>query len=358
MAQDLTSGIQAELHRLSKAKTIFQGPGACLFNLIVYTHELRRTAYFNDMVKKVRAQFPCRVIFIQGNSFAKQNHFRVEVKKERDQEQSGFICDQISIEAAGQDLNRVYFLLLPLFVPDLPIYLLWGQDPTTEDTILPHLEQFATRLILDAETTDDLQQFTRDMLNRISSCSIQTVDMNWARIAGWREVLAQIFDSPERVEQLATATHIKIVYNDRRSELLFHHSVQAIYLQGWLASRLGWTFQRAEKENDSQLLYYSTPQTHCRIQLISGIDEHIACEEILAIEVTGDKGYQCDLQRKSVDQVKVQASNQIQCELPCVLLMPTLRSTRSFMQEIFYQKMSDHYEPMLKFISVVKWTSG
>ena len=38
-----------------------------------------------------------------------------------------------------------------------------------------------------------------------------------------------------------------------------------------------------------------------------------------------------------------------------VLLMPTLKSGRSFMQEIFYQKVSEHYLEMLKLINLVKW---
>jgi glucose-6-phosphate dehydrogenase assembly protein OpcA len=348
--------IQSELSLISKMQVNQEGVKACLFNLIVYTHEPRRTTYFNELVKIIRTQFPCRIIFIQGNPSSKENYFRIQSKTDCNRNGNGFCCDQILIEAAGQDLSRVYFLLLPLFVPDLPIYLLWGQDPTTEFSILPHLEHFATRLIFDAETTEDLQQYSRDMLNRMTSSSTQIIDMDWARTGGWREVLAQIFDSLERYEQLTSAIDVQIHYNDHPSELFFHPEIQSIYLQAWLASRLEWQFQRAEKENGSQLLYYRSADRNHRIQLIAKKDPNFEAEEILGMEVQGEKGYECHIKRLSVDQVKVQASNQFQCELPFILLMPTLRSGRSFMQEIFYQKTSDHYEPMLKFISLVKWS--
>lgn len=355
--QNSSLDIQTELNCLLKAQSDSEGARACLFNLIVYTHEPRRTAYFNEMVKMIKTQFPCRIIFITGNPSAKENYLHFRTTTEKNPDGSGFVCDQIFIEAAGQDINRVYFLLLPLFVPDLPIYLLWGQDPTIEYTILPHLEYFTTRLIFDAETSDDLKLFSQNMLNRIESCAIQIIDMNWARIGGWREVLAQIYDSPERLEQLATANNIEFIYNDRPSELFIYPEIQAIYLQAWLASRLEWHFVRAEKENGSQILYYqSNTQKNCRIQLTPKSDSKFEPEEILWMEVQGDNGYECHIKRISVDQVKVQASNQFQCELPFLLLMPTLRSGRSFMQEIFYQKASKQYEPMLKLISLVRWS--
>lgn len=347
---------QTELNQLLKAQMNWEGARACLFNLIVYTDEPRRTAYFTEMVKLVKTQFPCRIIFITGNPSTKEHYFRVHTLTEKNPDGSGFVCDQIFIEAAGHDINRVYFLLLPLFVPDLPIYLLWGQDPTTEYTILPHLEHFATRLIFDAETTEDLQQFSRDMLNRMASSSIQIIDMNWARIGGWREVLAQIYDSPERLEQLSTTQNLELNYNDCPSEFFTHPETQAIYLQAWLASRLEWHFVRAEKENHSQILYYQSAKKTHRIQLTPTNDPNFETEEILGMEVQGDHGYECHIKRINIEQVRVQASNQFQCELPFLLLMPTLRSGRSFMQEIFYQKMSHQYEPMLKLISLVKWS--
>lgn len=351
-----TNNIPTELNRILNAPSNSEGAKGCLFNLIVYCQEPLRKAYFTDMVKTIKTQFPCRIIFITGDPSAKENVFNVKTTIEKNADGSGFLCDQIFIEAAGQDVNRVYFLLMPLLVPDLSTYLLWGQDPTTEHTILPHLEYFATRLIFDAETTENLQQFSREMLNRMNSSPIQIIDMNWARIGGWREVLAQIFDSSERLEQLATAMKIELKYNSQPSELFFHPETQAIYLQAWLASRLKWQFQKAEKEDETQILHYQNSQHKpCRILLTPFCNPKFECEEILEMEVLGDEDYSCHIKRTTPDQVKVQASNQYECGLPFLLLMPTLSSGRSFMQEIFYQKASNQYKEMLKLVSLVKW---
>lgn len=351
------NNIPAELNRILKAPANSEGAKACLFNLIVYSQEPLLQAYFADIVKMIRTQFPCRIFMITGNPSAKENEFHVKTLTEKNPDGTGFLCDEIYIDAAGQDVNRVPFLLLPLLVPDLSTYLLWGRDPTTEQSILPHLEHFATRLIFDAKTTEDLQQFSREMLTRMNSSPIQIIDMNWARIGGWREILAQIYDSAERLEQLATATHIELKYNGQQGGLFIHPETQAIYLQAWLASRLEWQFQKAEKDNGSQVLYYqNTHQKPCQIHLTPLSNANFEAEEILEIEVQGESDYEGHIKRISPDQVKIQASNQYECGLPFLLLMPTLRSGRSFMQEIFYQKASGQYKEMLELVSLVKWS--
>jgi glucose-6-phosphate dehydrogenase assembly protein OpcA len=353
--QNSANQVQAEISRALKLQPNSEGSKACLFNLIVYTQETRRTNYFKGLVKMIMSRFPCRIIFIQGNPSSQENYLRLQVSTEKSQDERGIVCDQIFIEASGQDIHRVYFLLFPLFVPDLPVYLLWGQDPTTEYTILPHLQYFATRLIFDSESTEDLQQFSRDMLNRLHSSPIEIVDMNWARIGGWREVLAHTFDSPERFAQLTTANVIEIVYNNCPSEMFYHPDTQAIYLQAWLASRLGWQFRHAEKDNHSQILIYQEGQTPHTIRLTPRADSHFQAEELLEIHVTGPNDYECHLNRIKADQVQVHTCNQYQCAVPFVLLMPSLRSGRSFMQEIFYQKVSSQYISMLKLISLISW---
>ena len=84
-------------------------------------------------------------------------------------------------------------------------------------------------------------------------------------------------------------------------------------------------------------------------------DPNLESEEIVEVKVLGPD-YHCNLKRISADQVQIHASNQYQCLLPFILIMPTLRSGRTFIQEIFYQKVSDQYAPMLNLLSLVKWS--
>ncbi|CAF23544.1 glucose-6-phosphate dehydrogenase assembly protein OpcA [Candidatus Protochlamydia amoebophila] len=352
--KEIVPDLQTEFNKL--ANTQQSKTKACLFNLIIYTQEKSRSDYFTSMVKMIAKQFPCRIIFVQGDRTTKDSYLRVNVSTEIGKETKGFTCDQILIEAAGKELSKVPFLILPVFVPSLPIYLVWGEDPTTENTILPHLQKFATRLIFDSECTKDLQHFSRTMQQKIQSSSIQIVDMNWARIGGWREIVAQTFDSKERFGQLATAQSIKITYNNLPSPFFTHPDTQAIYLQAWLASRLGWKFIKRKIEQAVHILYYKGNKETVKIQLIGVTDKELSSEDIIAIDVSDDIDYVCHLKRQGNNQVSVQACNQYQCELPFTLWLPTIRTGRSFMQEIFYQKVSHHYLDMLHLISQANWS--
>lgn len=350
----MESNNKEEIDKLLKSKPHEEKGKACLFNLIVYTHTPRRTEYLKEIVKLIVRQFPCRIIFLQCNPNSKEDHLTIHSSTSKATEECPISCDQIFITASGKEINKVNFILLPLFVPDLPIYLLWGEDPTAEYTILPHLQRFAMKLIIDSEATEDLQVYGWDIQNRMQSSSIQIVDMNWARIGGWREVIAHIFDSHERFNQLTHVQTIEIFYNDRPNDLFLHPNIQAIYLQAWLSSRLGWEYLKSEKGNHSQILSYKAGESIRQIKLSPKNDTNFQAEEILEIHFMGPD-YQCDLIRTSLDQIQVHASNQSQCLLPFMMIMPTLKSGRSFMQEIFFQKVSKHYKPCLKLISLVKW---
>ncbi len=326
---------------------------ACLFNLIVYTHEPRRTDYFKQVVDLIIGQFPCRIFFIIAEQEASHNTPSVELLTTPLKSNAALTCDYMIIKASGESINEVPFLILPFFVPDLPIYLLWGQDPTTENAILPHLLLYATRLIFDSECTKNLRRFSQDMLSKLHLTSIPMIDMNWTRSSGWREIFAQTFDTRERVEQLAGAEKVIISYNDYPDPLFFHPETQAIYFQAWLACRLKWKFLRSSKDEDFNI-FYESKEGPVHIQLKAESHKEFPSEELLKVEITGKKDYHCLLERSADQQVIFKASNQNQCELPFSLMLSNIDSGRAFMQEMFYQKMSDHYSSMLTLISQTK----
>lgn len=347
--------IQSELNHLWDAQIADEEAKACLFNLIIYTHEPRRTDYFKGVMRLVIEQFPCRIIFIQCHPDI-PSALNIYVSIEKSQSEQGIVCDQVILEAGKNELERIPFLILPLLMPDLPIYLFWGQDPSKENTILPHLQHLATRLVFDSESTEDLYKFSENMLERLKSTSSPIVDMNWARIGGWREVLSRTFDSPERIEQLVKSHLIKIAYNSCPSCFFTQPETQAVYLQAWLASRLGWQFKALEKQAGTIVLHYQQAQAPTQIHLIPIVNQKFEPEELLDFDVSGPNDYNCHLLRVETDLIKAEVCNQFQCELPFTLYLPTLRNGKNFMQEIFFHKISEQYEPMLQFIRQVKWS--
>lgn len=344
--------IEKELAQLRNTQANMSKTKACLFNLILYTKESKRAQYFQEMVHKIISQFPCRILFIQENADASAPLLRLHASVESGGE--GMACDQVTIEASPDQLSLVPFLCLPLFVPDLPIYLLWGQDPTTDEAILPHLRQFATRIIFESECAQDLQSFSQRMLKYFKTCQMEVTDLNWARVGGWRDVLAQTFDSASRIEQLRSARLIKISYNQFSDDLFLQPDTQAFYLQAWLAAQLKWQFDKREQIENLCILHYRHHQMPIRVLLQPLTRKDLLPEEIIEIEVSDQKDYLFSLTRQGENQVLVHISTPEQCEMPFTIFLPNIRSGRGFIQEILYQKTSQQYFSMLQLISHIQ----
>lgn len=326
---------------------------ACLFNLIVFTHDARCEKNFGSLIDLVAQQLPCRVIFIQANKSGQG--IQVKYSTESLKENKNISTDKITIQSATKDLDKVPFIIFPNIVPDVPVYLLWGADPLREKIILPKLKNFVTRLIFDSECTDNLQDMSKELLEIKGGWDFELLDLNWTRFGGWREVLAKTFDSEERFNQLRNANSVKIKYNSLPEEQFTNPDTQAIYLQAWLATQLGWSFVSLESKDGSKVINYTGSQS-VKIELIPEVYQNYSHEDIIEFEVSDQNNYQCTVVKKGDNHVLVHMSNQFQCIVPFSLLLSTLKG-RTFIQDVFYHRISPHYVSMLKMISQANWSN-
>lgn len=336
----MTANIEKELLRLRDNGSQGDKAKACLFNLIVFTSESRCMSYFQGLVDMIMERFPCRVMFIRSSPSDKSLGLRISVA-------TRLGCDQVTIETGSTEQEKIPFLILPHFVSDLPVYLLWGEDPSIPNPLFAPLEKLCQRIIFDSAFIENLANFSKTILNPAIHPDSDIVDINWARMRGWREIFAQTFDTPERIEALKNAKALTIWYNKTTSELLTHQENQAFCLQGWLAAQLGWSFQNLQRNPEEILLQYKT----IAITLRSTATASFLPEEIMKIEITGDKDMLCDLVRQGPSQVIVHWSTADKCDLPFTLLLPDIKKGKTFMREIFYEPASAHYTNMLRMVS-------
>jgi glucose-6-phosphate dehydrogenase assembly protein OpcA len=184
----------------------------------------------------------------------------------------------------------------------------------------------------------------------MQSSSIQVIDMNWARMAGWRNIFEQTFDSKEHIDQLRACHQMKVIYNVPKNESLHHPDIQALYFQAWIATQLEWTYERTERKKNNVIFYYQTPRNAFQVILQSQSHEDLPTKEILGLELEGPNDYLCTLERQKEGQVFVNCSDQYQCELPFTLILPTLHKSHYFMQQVVFQKPSKQYKNMLHMI--------
>jgi glucose-6-phosphate dehydrogenase assembly protein OpcA len=323
----------------------------CLFNLIVYSQDVQRSVFLKEIVESVTDTFPCRIIFIECDTKTKQNFLKVTVDEEVvKKDGSAISSDRINIKCTEKYLNHVPSIVLPHFIPDLPIYLLWGQDPVQDNAILPFLYNYASRMIFDTDSACDIRTFCQKMLTDPIFKKIPITDMNWASLTSWREILYQVFDSPEKIDQLRNSRQITIRYNNKESEIYQHAERRAVYLQGWLAAQLGWQYKNSSLEKNLLKIGYQN-KNPIEIALVGENFPELTPGAIVNVEIRTENDSLYDLSRPSIQPfILAHITLKDVCELPFTLPLRHSKKGLIFMNEIFFGPCQETYWNMLKAI--------
>lgn len=347
-----------DLEKLAESHLKKNQTRACLFNLIIFSKDPRRAAYLHQIVQTILERFPCRIIFIQSAKNSELEYLRAFASNVIvSQGDAAIACDRINIDASEGQLHRVPFVILPLLIPDLPLYLVWGENPATESVILPVLQKYASRIVFDSECIDNFWEFCKKILEMLDHTRLEVRDVKWAQAGGWREILALTFESQERIGHLKDAREILITYNSHPTVFVSQTHVQAFYLQAWLAARMEWEFEKGEKINEVIANLYTQNGRPISINLLPQDIANIPSGEILGIQIATNSEHSYVLLRKEhYPQVTVHISSRDRCEMPFLLPLQELRTAGSLMDDIFYRKTSLHYRETLEMI--VKASSG
>lgn len=247
---DGVSALERELARLRRAigaHATEQGVAvarASVLNLVVFaTREVhaRRAA---ATVDELATRHPSRAIVIVADrdrsaaAPALQMHCHLPQPGGADQVR----YEQILIRARGDADRRLVSAVIPLLLPDLPVFLWWTETPPLDLPFFEELLGLADRLIVDSA---DFSRPDRTLprlhaVARAGHGRYGITDFNWTRITPWRELVSQFFDVPAWRPFLDGITGIRIGFTVDADGREIHPS-QPLLLIGWLASRLGWS---------------------------------------------------------------------------------------------------------------------
>lgn len=149
----------------------------------------------------------------------------------------GLICsEQIVLSSTPAAEPLVPSAVASLLVGDLPVILL-RLDGDREPESWRALEAMADVVLEDSATRDDAASMFA-VWNRIAARgSSRSRDVAWARLAPWRELLAEVFDQPAAARAMAGLRDVVLHYGGAAPP------AGAWLLAGWIASRLGWTLR-------------------------------------------------------------------------------------------------------------------
>ncbi len=326
---------------------------ASLFNLVVFNRISDRTDYFRNIVDAIVKKFPCRTLFISEDPSAETPYLKtaISVTMPQFEENIKFACDQIDIGASSSELHRAEFLLLPHLIPDLPVYLLWGADPGEPHPLFLPLSSLATRIIYDSESANNLLRFAENLL-KPQSRPQGFADLNWARMEGWRDLIASSFNDLEHQAMLKNISFVKIVYNAKETEFFCHLKVQAMYLLAWLASRLEWKLETSARQTPTAL-FFQFASLDARI--VAEKQEDLGAGSLLSVELHTKDGHLFSAARvaKQRHLVKIHFSSEEKCELPYPFILGKSALGQSLVKEVCTRGTSAHFQEALKTLLVL-----
>lgn len=343
-------GIQAELSKLWESLETKNVTRASLFNLIFFTSKNHRTSYIQKIAQKVIEKFPSRIIFLMVDGESPDPFLTTKVSiLTSSKGEFDVACDYIQVEVGGDACKRLPSLVLPHLLTDLPVYLVWAEDPTLANSLCYPLEQLANRLIFDSETTDHLPNFAKTLLTHYHHPKADIADLNWARLESWRDLFSIVFHSEERLSQIQQTRMIKIAYNAQETPFFCHTKIQSVYLQAWLSCQLGWTFTAVQQGPSTLEFSYTASDRLVQITLIPERHSQLPPGVILSVEISTQTQDLFLMKRDHslLHQITLEHSNPHWCDLPCHYLFSKAESGHSLVKEICHRGTSEHYLKVL-----------
>lgn len=217
---------------------------ACVANLVVVNPAGESAGEISPMIAEVTNQHPSRVILLLSEPDSSQASLDAMVTAQCHPSGRGrkqICCEQIVIQAAGEDISRLPSLVRSLVIPDLPVFLWWRDLPDFKSALFTDLMQGADRVILDSAGLADARQGLRTLAGLVEEKPQKTAfsDLNWCRLTPWRVLVAGFFDVPKYRAYLPRLNRVQIKsVGGGSSEPSI--SAHGLLLVAWLASRLHW----------------------------------------------------------------------------------------------------------------------
>lgn len=159
-------------------------------------------------------------------------------------------CEEVTLRVGGRAARHLHSVIIPLLVPDLPVYVWWTGRLPEDPHVAGELAKAADRFIVDsADFEDHLGGLLKlaDLNSRLG-CSLG--DLNWDRLEPWRQLLARYCELTGFRAYLDRLASVKLNFAGGRKRA---GSSQALLLLGWLAARFGWDVTGARGAADGIL---------------------------------------------------------------------------------------------------------
>lgn len=222
---------------------------ACVFNLVVYAPGERSDQEISQITSEVTGQNPGRIIVLLPESAPGEARLSAWVNAQchvSAGRRTQVCCEQVMIRSGGAALDRLSSFVMPLLLPDLPVFLWWRDDLIADTPLFQELAEVADRIVFDSSkmTPESLRSIFRFIRENQQWTAFS--DLGWARLTHWRLAIAQLYDVPSWRAALATLNTVEFQLAGKSS------GVVPAFLISWLATRLGWNLRSAPMQGQNR----------------------------------------------------------------------------------------------------------
>jgi glucose-6-phosphate dehydrogenase assembly protein OpcA len=227
--------LRAELARTTVSATTM--------NFIVWIDDASFREWVLERTSKILEKHPARAILLDACPDSKAG--ATLVRSERDDDDAAHITvrgERVEIGVNGMSAAEISELTGSLTMHGLPTLLWWTGEGITGQPTFNALVELADSLVVDSSGTRNDSATVVELARFLSSRpTVGLRDLAWMRLRPWQDMIARFFDDPTLREELYSVRSLQIVSGSQ---------AEALYLSGWLASRLGWTASGHDQFSD------------------------------------------------------------------------------------------------------------
>lgn len=204
---------------------------------------------------------PCRALVMLADEAGESSDIELFVsavtQSEGRSKKAQVCCEEVTLVARGHFTSELPSAVIPLLVPDLPIFLWWRDLERVDNQNFRALAQAADRLVIDSVDLSNASSSLialSQLFERRDNDAIAVSDINWARLTSWRALLANFYDVAEYRHQLDNLDLVTIDYVSPEGSM-DGVAPQALLFAGWLASRLKWNVEQLPSESAQELWF-------------------------------------------------------------------------------------------------------
>jgi glucose-6-phosphate dehydrogenase assembly protein OpcA len=208
------------------------GKSTSTLNLVVWIDDPGRRDWIVERAGRLADKHPSFTLILDHTG-ERAGDATVSAQARDDQAQTTARGERVDIDVAGADTATIESYVNALCATGVPTVLWWSgariESRPIFEALLPHAEML---LVDSSGALRDESAIARLVAFHRTHRDVVLRDLAWLRLGPWQDMIAAFFDDPKLREEL---------FSIRRLYVASGSASEALYLGGWLATRLGWT---------------------------------------------------------------------------------------------------------------------